>query len=164
MKELLFSFPRLMTNEHDKMAKERLSSVGEIRVEATRAIFLRKEQRNHGDQVFDAGNFQQANKKDAKFAPTNSTTRMGKATGAAAKFSGFGTYDIYTGNETGTQKLAEVVLKYRMRHVLQSWGFLKDEHAAAAAAAAASKKRVVAGAGAAAGAPAKRSKNGGALE
>jgi hypothetical protein len=85
-KELLFSFPRLMTSEcvlrlpaeraharapqcqligpcvallpvlsrrHDKLAKERLSQVGEIKVEATRATFLKKETRKGGGASFD---------------------------------------------------------------------------------------------------------------
>ena len=78
VKELLFSFPRLMTSEHDKLAKERLSQVGEIRVFTKRATFLKTEQRQGSSMAkFDASNFQQANKKDAKFAPTNSTTRIG---------------------------------------------------------------------------------------
>ena len=64
VKELLFSFPRLMTSEHDKLAKERLSQVGEIRVFTKRATFLKTEQRQGSSMAkFDASNFQQANKK-----------------------------------------------------------------------------------------------------
>ena len=52
-KELLFSFPRLMTSEHDKMQKERLSQVGEIKVVSTRATFLKTEMRRGGGASFD---------------------------------------------------------------------------------------------------------------
>ncbi len=52
-KELLFSFPRLMTSEHDKMKKERLSQVGEIKVVSKRATFLKKETRRGGGASFD---------------------------------------------------------------------------------------------------------------
>lgn len=108
-----------------------------------------------------SSNFQQANKKDAKFAPTNSTTRMGKtvSTKTVGKGNTMGTYNVYREDE----QLNVAILKYRMRHVLQSWGFLKDEHAAAAAAAT-SKKRPAATPVAPAKtknapAPTKRSKN-----
>ncbi len=90
-----------------------------IKVECVRAQFLEKKtMHSSSGPAFDSSNFKQANKKDAKFAPTNSTTRAGKSLALAPKNTGYGTYDIYS---QGSEQVASAQIKYRMRHVLQEW-------------------------------------------
>ena len=90
-----------------------------IKVECVRAQFLEKKtMHSSSGPAFDSANFKQANKKDAKFAPTNSTTRAGKSLALAPKNTGYGTYDIYS---QGSVQVASAQIKYRMRHVLQEW-------------------------------------------
>ena len=59
-----------------------------IKVECVRAQFLEKKAMHSSGPAFDSANFKQANKKDAKFAPTNSTTRAGKSLALAPKNTG----------------------------------------------------------------------------
>jgi hypothetical protein len=127
VRELLFTFPRLVESEHDRIAGERLAQVGTIKVEYQFARF--KEQKmvtGMNLQVTDSSGFSQANKKDAKHAPTNATSRMGKATSARSSGhrhrGGPQMHDIWA--EEGPKRT--VTLLYRMRHDLQRMGFLQD--------------------------------------
>lgn len=119
VKELLFSFPRLVSHEADRLSNERLAAVGTIRIEHQVA-------RDGGQRMmvgrgsdFDATNFVQANKKDAHHAASNSTTRMGKVVRSHRGHS-------RSGSSAGTKTMHHiwhregpvhtVELKYRMRH------------------------------------------------
>ena len=105
------------------LAEQRPCVPRTIKVECVRAQFLEKKAMHSSGPAFDSANFKQANKKDAKFAPTNSTTRAGKSLALAPQRTGYGTYDVYS---QGSEQVASAQIKYRMRHVLQEWGFLQD--------------------------------------
>ena len=90
VKEFLFSFPRLVESEKDRMTQERLSNVGTIRLEIQSSRYLESEVRESRGVEFKASSFQQANKKDAKHAPTNATTRMGNVVSSSSRGHGGG--------------------------------------------------------------------------
>ena len=98
-------------------------------------------------------NFRHVTKQEAKLAPTNSTTRIGKTIAKTSHASKGDTSkrSIYTIGEVlcvrpterfppvlivflmCTRRVQEGVIKYRMRHVLQSLGFLRGASDQAAA-------------------------------